>query len=70
MLSSKDDVRYSNERQAERYHDDRIGYYREREIREERDSGLSGNGSIGRHSQEADPERGIIIIIICFRIGL
>lgn len=58
MLSPKDDVRYSSERQLERYHDERVGYYREREIRDERDSGASGNGSIARHSQEADPDRG------------
>lgn len=58
MLSPKDEVRYSSERQVERYHDERIGYYRERELREDRDSNVSGNGNIGRHSQEADPDRG------------
>lgn len=58
MLSPKDDVRYSSERQLERYHEDRVNYYREREIRDERDSGASGNGNIARHSQEADPDRG------------
>lgn len=58
MLSPKEDVRYSSERQVDRYHDERIGYYRERDLREDRDSGVSGNGNIGRHSQEADPDRG------------
>lgn len=58
MVSPKEDVRYSGERQVERYYDERGGYYREREMREDREIGMSGNGSLGRHSQEPDPDRG------------
>lgn len=57
MVSPKDDLRYSSER--DRYYDDRAGHYY-REVRDERDLGIGNNGSNLRRSQEPpEPDRGI-----------
>lgn len=59
MVSLKDDVRYSSERQMDRYYEERRSNDYFREVREDRDL-LSGNGSISRQSQEPEPDRGNI----------
>ncbi|CAH1184109.1 unnamed protein product [Phyllotreta striolata] len=57
LLGSKDENRYSNEKQLDRYYDDRGGgasnYYRN----DDRELSISGNGTVGRRSQEPEPER-------------
>lgn len=63
MVSPKEDVRYSSERQVDRYYDERGGHYY-RDIREDRDGGLGGNGNLGRHSQEPEPDRGKATIFL------
>ncbi|XP_008192636.2 THO complex subunit 2 isoform X2 [Tribolium castaneum] len=59
-ISPKDEMRYSSDRQVERYYDERGSHYY-REVRDEREIGLSGsnNGSssMGRHSQEPETDR-------------
>lgn len=61
-ISPKDE-RYSSDRQMERYYEERGSHYY-REVRDEREIGLSGsnNGStsMGRHSQEPETDRGKI----------
>ncbi|KAF2879485.1 hypothetical protein ILUMI_26680 [Ignelater luminosus] len=57
MVSPKDDLRYSSER--DRYYDDRAGHYY-REVRDERDLGIGNNGSNLRRSQEPpEPDRDV-----------
>lgn len=56
MVSPKEEVRYSGDR--DRYYEERGGHYY-REVRDERDMGVSSNGAAARHSQEPpDPDRG------------
>lgn len=56
MIPLKDDVRYSSERQMDRYYEDRRSNEYFREVREDRDL-LSGNGNMSRQSQEPEPDR-------------
>lgn len=59
MVSPKDDLRYSSER--DRYYEERSSHYY-RDIREERDLGAGNNGSNLRRSQEpSEPERGLFV---------
>ncbi|KAJ8978313.1 hypothetical protein NQ317_008185 [Molorchus minor] len=58
IVSPKDEVRYSSERQVDRYYDERPGHYY-REVREERDVGVSGSTNLARHSQEPEPDRDV-----------
>lgn len=60
MVSPKDDIRYSSERQVERYYEER----RPEHFRDEREFTLSGNGNVARYSQESDPDRGKIPTIL------
>ncbi|XP_044748967.1 THO complex subunit 2 isoform X1 [Coccinella septempunctata] len=55
----KDETRYSNERSVERYYDDRGAPHYYRDVRDDRDLAVGSNGSasMGRHSQETDPDR-------------
>ncbi|KAJ8922768.1 hypothetical protein NQ315_007803 [Exocentrus adspersus] len=56
MVSPKEEVRYSSERQVDRYYEERGGHYY-REARDDRDVSLVGNAPVGRHSQEPEPDR-------------
>ena len=63
IVSPKEEMRYSNDRNlSDRYYDDRgSNYYRD--IREERDMGINSNngtGNITRHNLEStEPDRGV-----------
>ncbi|KAJ3658904.1 hypothetical protein Zmor_010618 [Zophobas morio] len=61
-ISPKEEIRYSSDRQVDRYYEERGGHYY-REVRDEREIGLSGgnNGStsMGRHSQEPETDRDV-----------
>ncbi|CAH1103884.1 unnamed protein product [Psylliodes chrysocephalus] len=57
MLSPKEEGRYSSEKQVDRYYDERGSggghYYRN----DDRELIVSGNGNVGRRSQEPEPDR-------------
>lgn len=63
IVSPKEEIRYSSDRNlSDRYYDDRgSNYYRD--IRDERDMGINSNngaGNITRHNLEStEPDRGV-----------
>lgn len=56
----KDETKYPNERSVERYYEDRGAPHYYRDVRDDRDVAIGSNGSssMGRHSQDTDPDRG------------